>query len=135
MLYLSLGFSCSYYWYSTKSSGSREELRQSVVTSFVTFFSTDLKDELLPELCLYPCNTCRVDGWVAVQHLQTFGIQLHDSQSGLSHLSQRLSVIAAGERKAMHASSLGQNHTITWKIYFFCMTHKKIKNKNKNNFC
>ncbi|RLV97035.1 hypothetical protein DV515_00012187 [Chloebia gouldiae] len=45
---------------STKSNGSREELRQSVVTSFITFFSIDLKDELLPELCLYPCNTCRV---------------------------------------------------------------------------
>lgn len=74
--------------------------------------------------CLYPCNTCRVGGWVAVQHLQAFGIQFHDSQSGLSHLSQRLSVIAAGEIKAMHASSIGQNHTITWKIYFFCLTHK-----------
>lgn len=112
-LCLSLGSSCAYCWYSTKTSGSREELRQSVITSFVTFSSTGLKDELLPELCLsalhclYLCNTCRVGGWVTAQHLQIFMIQFHDSQSGFSYLSQRLSMIAAGERKAMHASSLG----------------------------
>lgn len=33
-------------------------------------------------------------------------------------------MIATGERKAIHANSLGQNHTITWKIYFFWLTHK-----------
>lgn len=47
-----------------------------------------------------------------------------DSQPGFSYLSQRLSMIAEGERRAMHASGLGQNRTITWKIYFFCLTNK-----------
>lgn len=99
-----------------------------------------------PNSAIVLCNTHGVGGWVAVQHSQTFGIQFQDSQSGLSHLSQRLSVIAAGERKAMHASSLGHNATITWKIYFFSLIHKygsrifrgscsSLEEEKKNSSC
>lgn len=120
--WMNLGSSCSYCWYSTKTSGNREELRQSVIT---TFFSTDLKDVLLLKLCLsalhclYPCNTCRVGGWAAVL---TFA-NLWDPVPWFPVWPLPF-ISDCDRRKAMHTSSLGQNHTRTWKIYFFCLTHK-----------